>query len=371
MLLNIAGELKGLGTQSLYNMAYGAREALVSSSFGSMANAVSGVLAIGIFFYIGSKIWKNIAKNEPIEIYPLLRPFIICILISNFQGLVISPLNSITKPIVAQLNTAGIKGDNAAYSNIKSRITKARETRQATGSATDNNESNDSSWWQKLKQKAGEAANMIGSFMSYLAEFLAELLFIIMDYTGWAIRVFFKLFIIFTEQFYLSMLAFIGPIAFAVSLFPGYSSTLTNWISKYISIMFWTPIIALADVFIGYIISKYVDIYLSMTDPSGLGILVASIATGLVSLALSLYAFFIYKKAPTIASWVIQGGDTGNASSLANILGTIAGAAGAIVGMSYVRGAQAATGSASSGTAASSVTQNAAAAVGSAANSQN
>jgi hypothetical protein len=270
---------------------------------------------------------------------------------------------------------AGSGGDSYASSSIIKRIDEIRKERKAASSAKESEDG--------FMSKAKEWLSYPANFFSMFAKWIAELIYLILDYIGFGFRVMFKFFIIFTQQFYLCMLALIGPIAFTLSIFPGYSSTLTNWISKYVSVLFWAPIIALADVFIGKILALTNDWFFNiLSNPTNAGITHHVIATlaGL-SLLLSLYSYFIYKKVPTIASWIIQGGDTGNASSLANVLGTIAGAVGAIVGASYIskagaagaRGAQGAQGTAGGGTAASSATTKAgvAQAAGSVANSQN
>lgn len=48
------------------------------------------------------------------------------------------------------------------------------------------------------------------------------------------------------RTFYLVILTILGPIAFAISIYDGFQSTLTYWLSRYISIYLWLPI---ADLF--------------------------------------------------------------------------------------------------------------------------
>ena len=38
------------------------------------------------------------------------------------------------------------------------------------------------------------------------------------------------------------MLSILGPLAFAISVYDGFQSTLTQWISRYISIYLWLPV---------------------------------------------------------------------------------------------------------------------------------
>ncbi|GHU66626.1 hypothetical protein FACS1894123_12350 [Bacteroidia bacterium] len=44
------------------------------------------------------------------------------------------------------------------------------------------------------------------------------------------------------RTFFLIVLAVLGPIAFAISVYDGFQSTLTAWISRYISVYLWLPV---------------------------------------------------------------------------------------------------------------------------------
>ena len=44
------------------------------------------------------------------------------------------------------------------------------------------------------------------------------------------------------RTFFLIVLSILGPLAFAISVYDGFQSTLTQWISRYISIYLWLPV---------------------------------------------------------------------------------------------------------------------------------
>jgi conjugative transposon TraJ protein len=44
------------------------------------------------------------------------------------------------------------------------------------------------------------------------------------------------------RTFFLIVLAILGPIAFAISVYDGFQSTLTQWICRYISVYLWLPV---------------------------------------------------------------------------------------------------------------------------------
>lgn len=44
------------------------------------------------------------------------------------------------------------------------------------------------------------------------------------------------------RTFFLIVLSILGPIAFAISVYDGFQSTLTQWITRYISVYMWLPV---------------------------------------------------------------------------------------------------------------------------------
>ena len=42
---------------------------------GNMAGVAKGIAGLGALFYVAAKVWQSLASAEPIDVYPLLRPF--------------------------------------------------------------------------------------------------------------------------------------------------------------------------------------------------------------------------------------------------------------------------------------------------------
>ena len=36
-----------------------------------------GIAGLGALFYVAAKVWQSLASAEPIDVYPLLRPFVV------------------------------------------------------------------------------------------------------------------------------------------------------------------------------------------------------------------------------------------------------------------------------------------------------
>ena len=58
-----------------------------------------GIGGIGAMLYVGSRIWRQLANNEPIDFYPLFRPFIIAFFLTIYPTF-INAINGILQPTV-------------------------------------------------------------------------------------------------------------------------------------------------------------------------------------------------------------------------------------------------------------------------------
>ena len=51
-------------------------------------------------FYVALRVWQSLSRAEPIDVFPLLRPFAIGLAIMFFPTIVLGTLNSVMSPIV-------------------------------------------------------------------------------------------------------------------------------------------------------------------------------------------------------------------------------------------------------------------------------
>lgn len=135
------------------------------------------------------------------------------------------------------------------------------------------------------------------------------------------------------RTFYLVILTVLGPIAFAISIFDGFQSTLTYWLGRYIQIYIWLPIADLFSAMLAKIqaISLGRDIEL-IGDNSFLPD--TANAVYLIFLLISIIGYFTI---PTVASWIVQSTGVGGYNRRMNAIGNTitnvgAGAAGAATG---------------------------------------
>ena len=110
------------------------------------------------------------------------------------------------------------------------------------------------------------------------------------------------------RTFFLVVLSILGPLSFALSTYDGFQSTLTNWISRYISIYLWLPV---ADLF-SAVLSKIQGLMLKtdialLQDPSYVpdgsnGVYIVFLIIGIIG----------YFSVPTVSGWIIRAGGGGS-----------------------------------------------------------
>lgn len=290
---------------------------------GSMIGVAKGLAGLGALFYVAYRVWQALSRAEPIDVFPLLRPFAIGLCIMFFPTLVLGTINSVMSPIVKGTN--GILEsqtmDMKAYQKQKDNLEYQARVREGKAWLVD-----DEVYDQKMKDlgitDTPEIISMWGERLWY-------------DIKAWfreVMRDFFELLFATSSlvidtirTFFLIVLAILGPIAFAFSVYDGFQATLTQWLARYISVYLWLPI---SDIFSSVLARIQVlmlqqDIVL-LQDPNYVpdgsnGVYIVFLIIGIIG----------YFTIPTVAGWVIQAGGMGSATGAIN---KTAGKAGAIAG---------------------------------------
>ena len=211
---------------------------------GDMVGVAKGVAGLGALFYVAYRVWKALANAEPVDVFPLLRPFAIGLCIMFFPTIVLGTINTVLSPVV-QGTHAILEGqtlDMSEYQKQKEDLEYEARVREGKAWLVD-----DEVYDQKLADLGitdmGEIIGMwwertwhgIKSWFRELVRDFFDLLFNAASLTVDTLRTFF-----------LVVLSILGPLSFALSIYDGFQSTLTHWLSKYICVYLWLPI---ADLF--------------------------------------------------------------------------------------------------------------------------
>lgn len=101
-----------------------------------MTKVATAIAGIGALLYIAYRIWQSLARAEPIDLFPLMRPFAIGICILFFPTLVLGSLNGILSPLVQATHSlmAGQTLDMNAWQQECARMERQNRERMPAGS---------------------------------------------------------------------------------------------------------------------------------------------------------------------------------------------------------------------------------------------
>lgn len=295
---------------------------------GDMIGVAKGIAGLGALFYVAYRVWKSLASAEPIDVFPLLRPFAIGLCIMFFPTIVLGTINAVMSPVVT-----------GAHGILESQITNVESLQQQRDALEYEIRVHEGKEWlvndEVYEEKFSELGiRQIGTMVSmwwehtwynikmWFRQLVTDFFELLYNAAGLTIDT--------LRTFFLVVLSILGPLSFALSIYDGFQSTLTNWIARYISVYLWLPV---ADIF-SAVLSKIRALMLEsdiilLQDPNYIpdgsnGVYIIFLLIGIIG----------YFSIPTVAEWIIQsGGGAGGAMKGINSAATFGvGLAGGIAG---------------------------------------
>lgn len=210
-----------------------------------MAGVAQGIAGLGALFYVAYRIWQSLARAEPVDVFPLLRPFAIGFCIMFFPTVVLGTINSVMSPIV-QGTASMLEGqtlDMQKYREEKDRLEYEQMMKDPSTAYLVDDAEFDRQIDGLGVTEIGTAAGMYIERGMYkvkkaIQNFFRELLEMLFQAASLTIDT--------IRTFFLIVLAILGPIAFALSVWDGFQNTLVQWICRYIQTYLWLPV---ADLF--------------------------------------------------------------------------------------------------------------------------
>jgi len=293
-----------------------------------MAGIAKGLAGLGALFYIAHRVWQSLARAEPIDVYPLLRPFAIGLCIMFFPTFVLGTINGILSPVVQgtanMLETQTL--DMNEYQRLKDRLEYEAMMRNPETAYLVSNEEFD----RRLEELGWMPSDLVTMAGMYIDRGMYNLRKTIRDWFRELLELLFQaaaLVIDTIRTFFLIVLAILGPIAFGISVYDGFQSTMTQWITRYVSVYFWLPVSDLFSCILARIqvLTLQRDIIELQTNPNfsidaSNGVYITFMIIGIVG----------YFTVPTVSNWIISagglGGYTRNMNTTAAKTGAVAGA---------------------------------------------
>ena len=291
---------------------------------GDMAGVAKGIAGLGALFYVAYRVWQSLARAEPIDVFPMLRPFAIGLCIMFFPTVVLGTINSILSPVVqgtAKMLEAETLDMNR-YREQKDKLEYEAMVRNPETAYLVSNEEFDKQL-EELGWSPSDMVTMTGMYMDRAAynikksvrDWFRELLEMLFQAAGLIIDT--------LRTFFLIVLSILGPLAFAISVYDGFQSTLTQWISRYISIYLWLPV---SDLF-SSVLARIQTLMLQkdiqeLSDPNFIPD--GSSTVYVIFMIIGIVGYFTI---PTVASWIVSAGGTAAYNRNVAKAGSIAGAA--------------------------------------------
>lgn len=299
-----------------------------------MAAVANGLAGLGALFYVSHRVWQALSRAEPIDIYPLLRPFALGICIMFFPTIVLGSINAVLSPIVEGThsileNQVLDLNELQAQKDLLEREAKLRNPETVYLVS-------DEEFDRKLEELGWSPSDLMTMSGMYLERGLYSIGQTFKNWFRELLEILFMaaaLVIDTIRTFFLIVLSILGPIAFAISVWDGFQSTLIKWFTRYISVYLWLPVADLFSSMLARIQSLIIerDIEL-LADPTYIPDPANS--TYIIFMIIGIVGYFTI---PTVTGWIIQagggGGFMGNVNKTAMKAGNVASAgAGSIAG---------------------------------------
>jgi len=289
---------------------------------GGLINVGRGIAGFAALWYIASRVWKHLAAAEPVDFYPLLRPFAIGFCIMIFPS-VLSLINGILQPIVTATNQM-VGDSNRAITYMLD--PDKQNTDQDAGINSSTADPDKYYQYAHPDDASGSTSTIADqfsgwSFKNMIKKAIAELLNLLFEAAALCLDT--------IRTFKLVVLSILGPLCFGLSVFDGFQHTLKQWLARYVNVFMWLPV---ANIF-GAIIAKIQENMIRLAQSGGeAGTQFSQTNTAyLIFLVIGIIGYF---SVPGIAGYIINVGG----HALFNRTSTLASAAVSYAGGTILQG---------------------------------
>ena len=274
-----------------------------------------GIAGFAAIWYIGSRVWRHIASAEPIDFYPLLRPFVIGFCIMIFPS-VLDLINGVMKPTVTA-TAAMVEGSNKAIGLLLQKKEEAIKSSNSWQMYVGESGSGDQDRWYKYTHDNANPDNEgmlegIGNdvkfamakasfnFRNSVKEWMSEVLRVLFEAASLCIDT--------LRTFQLVVLSVLGPLVFGIAVFDGFQHTLTVWLARYINIYLWLPVANIFGSVIGKIQEKMLQLDIAQVNDYGDTFFSRTDMAYLVFMIIGIVGYFTV---PSVANYIVHAGGGG------------------------------------------------------------
>jgi conjugative transposon TraJ protein len=305
----IADDMNGL--HSVLEKLYDEMMPLCSNLIG----VGQGLAGFAAMWYIASRVWRHIASAEPIDFYPLFRPFVIGFCIMIFPS-VLYMINGVMKPTVTA-TAVMVEGSNKAIERLLKEKEEALKETDPWKMYVGSTGSGDQDKWYRYTHDDADPSGQgmldgIGNdikfamskasynFRNSVKEWMSEVLRVLFEAASLCIDT--------LRTFQLVVLSILGPIVFGISVFDGFQHTLTVWLARYINIYLWLPVANIFGSIIGKIQENMLKIDIAQAGEYGDTFFSRTDVAYLVFMIIGIIGYFTV---PSVANYIVHAGGGG------------------------------------------------------------
>ncbi len=272
-----------------------------------------GIAGFAATWYIASRVWRHIANAEPIDFYPLFRPFVLGFAVMIFPS-VLAMINGVMKPTVTATGEMVKGSDNAIAMLLKQKeeaIKKTATWQMYVGESG----SGDRDKWYKYTHPDDPTGTDEGifdgigndikfamskasyNFRNSIKEWMSEVLKVLFEAAALCINT--------IRTFNLIVLSILGPLVFGIAVFDGFQHTLTVWLARYINVFLWLPVANIFGSIIGKIQEKMLALDISQVQNNGDTFFSSTDVAYLVFMIIGIVGYFTV---PSVANYIVNAG---------------------------------------------------------------
>jgi len=291
----------------------------------NLIDAARGIAGFAALWYIASRVWRQIAQAEPLDFYPLLRPFALGMAIMLFP-MVISLMNGVMQPIVSATGAMVTNSDNSVALLLKQKEDAIKHSSSYQMYVGDDGNGDRQQWYKYTHpddpndQNEGTFSSLgndvkfwmdknMYNFKNNIKQWMSEILQVIYAAAILCINT--------LRTFYLIVLAILGPLVFGFAVFDGLQHSLQQWVARYINIFLWLPIANIFGSIIGQVQQQMIKLDISQVQSAGDTFFSPTDTCYLIFLCIGIVGYF---SVPSVANYVIHAhGGNGLLSKVTNV----------------------------------------------------
>lgn len=277
----------------------------------TVGRSIAGFAAL---WYIAARVWRHLSHAEPIDFYPLFRPFVIGFAILIFPS-VIALINGVMQPTVSGTRIMVKHSDAAIALLLKQKEAAIKQSDVWQMYVGDNGIGDREKWYKYTHPDDKNGENLLESigndmkfamakasynFRNSIKEWMSEVLQLLFAAAALCINT--------IRTFNLLILAILGPLAFGIGVFDGFHHTIRHWLARYLNVFLWLPVANIFGAVIGKIQEKMIALDIAQIHVNGDTFFSKTDMGYLIFLLIGIIGYFTVPNVAGHIIWV-SGGD--------------------------------------------------------------